>query len=309
VSEHTSKGFPQSWMGRTLSLAMFGNSVVAIISGIMAQQAADYSPLTPIFDSDTLHAGGYCTPFDMSIVALVLAGGLISVTWDENYGHGETHALSLSAIQGGVALIVASPNILLTGLVQSLFEGSMYQMVFYWTLALTKPDMVTPHGLIFATFMLCCMMGSSLFGVFISTYSCRAMLWRPLAVAAVALGTVAVTDNVMCVYVGFLVFEVCVGMYFPCIGTIKSEVVPEQSRAAVYNLFRVPLNGIVVSVLLANLSVGTSMMLCSAMLGLSAVLAMWIKRDVVQAGSVALTSTDDDAGVGWLAAEDEEDIS
>merc|ERR1719161_407579 len=50
----------------------------------------------------------------------------------------------------------------------------------------------------------------------------------------------------------FVAFELCVGIYFPCICTLKSESVPESHRATIYNIFRAPMNGIVVSVLLAN---------------------------------------------------------
>merc|ERR1719482_1128857 len=47
-------------------------------------------------------------------------------------------------------------------------------------------------------------------------------------------------------------FELCVGIYFPSICTLKSEAVPESHRATIYNLFRAPMNAIVVSVLLVN---------------------------------------------------------
>jgi hypothetical protein len=53
--------------------------------------------------------------------------------------------------------------------------------------------------------------------------------------------------------VAFLVFECCVGIYFPAMGTMKSNIVPEESRAALYNLFRVPLNVIVLGVLLSDM--------------------------------------------------------
>ena len=51
---------------------------------------------------------------------------------------------------------------------------------------------------------------------------------------------------------GFLLFEMCVGLYFPACGTLKSALVPDFARAAIYNLFRVPLNLIVLVVLLGE---------------------------------------------------------
>ena len=72
-------------------------------------------------------------------------------------------------------------------------------------------------------------------------------------------------------FLSFLLFELCVGIYFPSVGTLKSELVEERMRATVpgasqphlafsegtgfrYNICRVPLNGVVVSLLLTNLS-------------------------------------------------------
>ena len=49
-------------------------------------------------------------------------------------------------------------------------------------------------------------------------------------------------------------FEAACGIYFPSMGIIKSKYVPEEVRATVYNIFRIPLNFIVVLVL-ANLKV------------------------------------------------------
>ena len=68
-------------------------------------------------------------------------------------------------------------------------------------------------------------------------------------------------------YWSFNLFEVCCGLYFPvslvkgptntfptlsliqAIGTLRGRYVPEETRATVMNIFRVPLNLIVVSIL------------------------------------------------------------
>ena len=38
------------------------------------------------------------------------------------------------------------------------------------------------------------------------------------------------------------IFELCVGIYFPTMGTMKSKYVPEIQRSTIYSLFRIPLN-------------------------------------------------------------------
>ena len=47
------------------------------------------------------------------------------------------------------------------GAMQSLFEASMYSFVFLWTPALGPNGEDIPHGMIFATMMVACMVGSS----------------------------------------------------------------------------------------------------------------------------------------------------
>jgi hypothetical protein len=46
------------------------------------------------------------------------------------------------------------------------------------------------------------------------------------------------------------VFEISCGIHWPCAGSLRSTVVPEDVRAGVMNMFRVPLNLIVILVLL-----------------------------------------------------------
>ena len=48
VFEHNKRGFDSSWLSSTFSAGAFGNSLVAITAGMIAQAAADSKPLTPI---------------------------------------------------------------------------------------------------------------------------------------------------------------------------------------------------------------------------------------------------------------------
>ena len=51
------------------------------------------------------------------------------------------------------------------------------------------------------------------------------------------------------VFAAFCCFELCCGVYFPCQGILRSRYIAEDTRTGVMNLFRVPLNAIVVLVL------------------------------------------------------------
>jgi len=61
-------------------------------------------------------------------------------------------------------------------------------------------------------------------------------------------------------------FEVCVGLYFPSMGTLKSSIVPESHRSAIYNIYRIPLNFVVMASLLTHLTPRTSFYVCFLML-------------------------------------------
>merc|ERR1719263_468465 len=73
----------------------------------------------------------------------------------------------------------------------------------------------------------------------------------------------------MTCFIAFLVFEFCVGVYFPTIGVVKSEVVPERVRSTMYNFYRVPLNVIVVCLLLTNISMTKVYATCAVLLGVA----------------------------------------
>lgn len=100
--------------------------------------------------------------------------------------------------------------------------------------------------------MVCVMVGSSIFKLFASQ---KKNLYKiPLVLHAVAFVSMGVTavffDTKILVYLMFLVFETCVGVFYPAYGVIKSEKIPEEIRSSVMNIFRIPLNAFVVLLLL-----------------------------------------------------------
>ena len=60
------------------------------------------------------------------------------------------------------------------------------------------------------------------------------------------------TDNMKIIsLLCFLVLETSIGLYFPSIGCLRSQLIPEERRATVTNWFRVPMNLITCVTLLA----------------------------------------------------------
>lgn len=44
----------------------------------------------------------------------------------------------------------------------------------------------------------------------------------------------------------FCVFELCCGIYYPVMGSLKSKLIEDGSRASIYGILRIPLNVFVV---------------------------------------------------------------
>ena len=95
IKEHNSRMFHQSGLSDTFAVAIFGNSVVAILSGLVANAAAAAVDLhavygdgsTVVSNSGSIMSGGFCAPFDVAIIFLIVGGAYIHFNWGENYGN------------------------------------------------------------------------------------------------------------------------------------------------------------------------------------------------------------------------------
>lgn len=242
VCEHFKQGHDGSWLGDTFAYATFGNGLVAVVAGLLANSVAS--------------SFGYVAPFVVALVPLTLVALIIIPSWSENYGNQKM--TMLSSMSKALDLIRSDWRIASLGLGQSAFEGAMYSFVFMWTPALKSPDESGEEttslylGLIFAVFMVCVMIGSSLFKMFSVR---RETLYKiPIVLHSLAFFSMAMItmffEYKFVVYAMFLLFEMTVGLFYPSYGVIKSEKIPEDIRSAVMSIFRMPLNAFVVLLLL-----------------------------------------------------------
>ncbi|KRZ21661.1 Major facilitator superfamily domain-containing protein 5 [Trichinella pseudospiralis] len=180
------QGFEEPHLKAVFANVVLGNSVVAIVSGIIAQYAADFV--------------GLVGPFDVSAVVLIIMVILVATTWSENYGN--EHWSIRDSLTQAVKIIANNKRVAYLGVVQSLFEGSMYTFVLEWTPVLTAAvlnspdpkDRFVPHGLIFASFMICIMIGSYIF----------------LCAAVSLTFPIFLCLNSLFVFTGFAIFEICI---------------------------------------------------------------------------------------------------
>jgi hypothetical protein len=193
ISQHKLK-FEIGLLDDTFQWSTFVNGFVAILSGLIANVSVDYH--------------GLIAPFMIAAGCCLLAFSLITLTWAgdttersvettgvepdqsvETTGKRVTRSMSKGspvkspvtstlkkpttkqAKESKVSLILSQWTFQLTllGLLQTMFESSMYIFVFLWSPVLEKTSKtVPPFGLIFSTFMVCIMLGSFIFKYFVT---------------------------------------------------------------------------------------------------------------------------------------------
>jgi len=262
VGEASKTDGGMDYLGETFGLAYAGDSLVAITAGQLASMAAT-------------KRGGPTGAFELSVVFLALGSLLAAFTWKENVASSEVDddgSVKKMGIMDAVEVVRKDSRIALVGAVQALFEAAMYIFVLQWPPAISAAmgrifgsDVATPYGKIFSCFMACCLLGSTLFGALSDNkVSTEKSTLSMLAVATLAMGgAVAATKWPLGVpsallISSFFLFEACVGMYFPSIGTLRSKYIPDSQRGVIMNLFGIPLNVLVVSVFLSIKKLGVN---------------------------------------------------
>jgi len=275
VSESQRQGFNGEQLGNTFSLAYFGSSVVAIAAGQFGEIAANIAPLTKLGESG-MYYGGYIAPFDLANIVLLMCMVYISKNWAENYG--ESAGQAGGGFRKAVGTIAGNKKILLCGLICSSFESSMFIFVFNWTPCLMEPDQpVPPFGHIFTGFMVFCLLGTRCYAYLARTLAVEQIGFLVMVLSAACHLAVYLSQNVAIRFVAFLAFETCVGLYFPMMGTLKGDIVPEDMRSTIYNLYRLPLNVIVLLPLLFNFSISTTFAVTTSILTIAVASAFSLK--------------------------------
>ena len=256
TTEHRKLGFPEEWLSRTYSQCSIGNGAMAIFAGIVAQVLEDFL--------------GHIGPFQ-GAVALTTIALLLVMGWEENYGEvhaGEHESSSLTHnFMEGWKRTISDSRVWRIGLTQALSEGAMYTFVFMWvpTLLSLKPPGGVPTGCVFSALMMAITIGGIVYPVlqaFVTKYVVKKESSSELCASFIyLLAALSMSMPVMCVSTlgtsgphcqelilgSFLVVEFCVGLFMPVAGTLRSKYVPDSLQGAILNIFRLPLNAIVVS--------------------------------------------------------------
>ena len=277
VAEHNRRGYPQSLLDDTFAKSTLFNGLSAVCAGLIAQLGASMLGFVGPFmvaliplsvglvvattywrdDSDDRGSSETTSSLNGEQNDDGNTGGGPGIAGAEvsEKTNGEEEPGIMSTIQDGLKAMNADARIWFLGLAQALFEGAMYTFVFLWTPALceglTESEIKTvPYGLIFSTFMVMIMIGSSVFSVSLQIYDLETMPYAIHAIAAACcLFTVVVLGFSYGVFLSFVLFECMCGVFFPTYGSLRAIYIPEEQRSTIMNFFRVPLNLFVVIVL------------------------------------------------------------
>lgn len=168
----------------------------------------------------------------------------------------------------------------------------MYSFVFLWIPALAPRGEGIPHGLIFALFMLSCMAGATIGGHLLSrNYSPEYYLQWVFLVATLSMFVPAAYYSCMepmstpvqnvrgvapagkALLLAFCTFEVCVGVFWPSMMSLRAKHLPDELRTTLMNYFRIPLNLFVCVVLYSSQIVPLSGLF--GLCGMCLILALW----------------------------------
>ena len=299
VAEHNRRGYPQSLLDDTFAKSTLFNGLSAVCAGLIAQLGAS--------------AMGFVGPFMVALIPLASGLALALTYWrddsDDRANKNTNDASStketdtesgnpgiagaepitstteesgiVSTIQDALKAMNSDARIWFLGMAQALFEGAMYTFVFLWTPALceglTKDEISkVPYGLIFSTFMVMIMVGSSIFSMAMKEYELDMLPYAIHAVsAACCLFTVVVLGFSYGVFVSFVLFELMCGVFFPTYGSLRAVYIPEEQRSTIMNFFRVPLNLFVVVVLVKKHSFSNEITFGVCMASHLCSLALW----------------------------------
>lgn len=254
ATEHRKRGFPEEWMAKTYSECSIGNGATAILAGVFAQ----------VLEDSLGHIGPFQGAIALTALALILILG-----WNENYGEssegGHEKSSFYEQFTDGWKLVASDSKILRIGLIQALSEGGMYTFVFMWvpTLLSMNPPGGVPTGCVFSALMMAITIGGIVFqplehffGTKITTKEKASEYSAVFAyiMAALSMSVPAIclccTEASLCfqkVLASFIIIEFCVGLSSPIAGMLRSKYVPDAYQGAIMNIFRLPLNAVVVS--------------------------------------------------------------
>ena len=115
-----------SYLGKSFAAASYGNYVVAILAGLVANSLAESTPMVEWSTGQSvtestgkIFIGGYINPFDCAVIALIACGGGALYLWEENFGSQQkvSKGGSCDALTSATHTVIRNEDVLLCGII------------------------------------------------------------------------------------------------------------------------------------------------------------------------------------------------
>ena len=259
VHEHLNTfDFPKEWIQVTFNHIAFGNGIMAVIAGLLADFFARWLKFGPV------------SPFLIAVPVLITVSILVLLMWNENKQNESTEGTSnfneiKNMFKDGVKSL--TPDIFIVGISESLYESAIFVFVFIWTPAIggnvknpVKANAITkqglyisdiPLGVTFASFMVCFILGGIIYNNLAQRSKFKmSNLLLPISGTSAFLFFVcsflshnknpsAFIRSLIVICLQLLEFG-C-GFYFPIMRALRNQILPEEHRSSIIIIFRLPL--------------------------------------------------------------------
>ena len=251
IHEHRRLGFHERLLKYTTALVQITSAVAAIIACMATFLLTEQY--------------GKTGPFRMSVLLSVAVAIYVYVYWVENCGYS-----SMKIIPAARTIFRDRPLAWLC-IVQAFVESTSYVWAFFCAEALdTKYKKI-----VLASFMLSKLIGGYIFQILVvgKRVSGRRLGVPALFLASISLAIVAHSDqNFTTTIVGFLIFQMALGIYTSIQYSLQNELIPSDSLASIMTAMRVPGNIITAAGIWysGRVTLSTTLSCCAACVGLSA---------------------------------------
>ena len=252
VAKHRAMGLSHASLEGIFASASIINGLMAIIAGIIARMS--------------FLASGDIGPFQVAAALTCVAMCLIVLWWDDPSDHAQqaskksspSSAMSFTGLIANAWTDATRSSATMTlGLSCALFEGAMYTFVFMWVPVLQSTYDASsgeraPTEIAFSCMMVCVALGGVVFNRTLSSTTISAGGASIFAIASFAMAGCAAASLMssppralyLCL---FFAFEISVGAFHPWAAAARARLFPPRALATLMNLFRVPLNAVVVA--------------------------------------------------------------
>ncbi|XP_024372470.1 uncharacterized protein [Physcomitrium patens] len=238
VVEHEKMGFRQEWLNETFWLMVFSNGVVATGCGALANVVANWRGFIG------------SAPLISAIVTALLSILAVKRTFTENVGTSPSLWRSI----GHAVQCLSDRKVLLLGWTQACFDFSVVVFWYLWTPTLVADGREVHSAVIFTRLIASMVLGSIITACLLQgPYFFRPESFLPIVlfVGGISLFFPAYNHQEVKVLLWcFCVFHTCVGIALPSLARLRSLYIPNDRRAAVMSIFRIPVYFAVLVVLI-----------------------------------------------------------